>query len=277
MQKINNKILLESIKFAEGEFLPLQFIEKQELIEEIVQKFDTLNNIQAEKIESADMEIDDNMLSQFDEPTEIIQEGIQPQISDKSISNWQESTSMLELSNAVSGCMKCKFGETRTNIVFGDGNPNAEIMIIGEAPGKNEDLSGIPFVGDAGKLLDKILEAIKLSRQDVYIANVVKCRPPGNKTPTEDEFAECLPYLKKQIELVSPKIILTLGAVPLLALFGKGYQITKVRGQELDYNGIIVIPTFHPAYLIYNPSAKKYVWEDVQKLEKIYQNIQSEK
>lgn len=275
MQNINNKILLETIKFAEGEFLPLQFVEKQELIEEIVQKFDTLNNAQAKKIELIEKEIDDDTPSQFDELTEIIQEDNPLKITEITINNWQDATTMLEFSNAISGCMKCKFGETRTNIVFGDGNPNAEIMIIGEAPGKNEDLSGIPFVGDAGKLLDKILEAIHLSRQDVFIANVVKCRPPNNKTPTEDEFAECLPYLKKQIELISPKIILTLGAVPLLALFGKGYQITKVRGQELDYNGIIVIPTFHPAYLIYNPSAKKYVWEDVQKLEKIYQNIKN--
>ncbi len=275
MQKINNKILLESIKFAEGEFLPLQFIEKQELIEEIVQKFDTLNNAQAEKIKLSDIEIDDDTLLHFDEPTEIIQEDISPQVSEKTISNWQETTTIDELNNSISGCMLCKFGETRTNIVFGDGNPNAEIMIIGEAPGKNEDQSGIPFVGDAGKLLDKILEAIHLSRQDVYIANVVKCRPPGNKTPTEVDFIPCLPYLKKQIELISPKIILTLGAVPLLALFGKGYQITKVRGQELKYNGITVIPTFHPAYLLRNPNAKRDVWEDVQKLEKIYQNIKS--
>lgn len=190
---------------------------------------------------------------------------------DNSVSeNWIDSNSIEELHKNINMCLKCPFGKTRTNFVFGVGNNNADIMVIGEGPGADEDLQGEPFVGRAGQLLNKILEAIHLKREDVYIANVVKCRPPGNKTPTESEFKDCLPYLLKQIEIIKPKFILTLGAVPLLALFGKMYQISKHRGHVLDFKGIKVIPTYHPAYLLRNPSAKKLVWEDVQILEKLY-------
>jgi DNA polymerase len=186
---------------------------------------------------------------------------------------WQLSTSLDELYSKISNCLNCSFGNTRTKLVFGVGNPEADIMVIGEGPGADEDLKGEPFVGRAGQLLTKILEAINLNREDVYIANIVKCRPPGNKTPTESEFAGCLPYLKKQIEIIKPKFILTLGAVPLLALFGHEYQISKHRGKVIEYQGIKVIPTYHPAYLLRNPAAKKFVWEDVQLLERMYKEL----
>ncbi|OGU61692.1 MAG: uracil-DNA glycosylase [Ignavibacteria bacterium GWF2_33_9] len=187
--------------------------------------------------------------------------------------NWQKAQTLNELFDCIKDCLKCPFGATRNKFVFGVGNPNADIMVIGEGPGSDEDQQGEPFVGRAGQLLTKILSAINLERDDVFIANVVKCRPPGNKTPTESDFKECLPYLLKQIEIIKPKFILTLGAVPLLALLGKDYKISKDRGKVIDYNGIKLIPTYHPAYLLRNPPAKKFVWEDVQLLEKMYNEI----
>jgi DNA polymerase len=201
---------------------------------------------------------------------EVIPEDITQVFESGDKREWKDSNTLDELNSMIQECLKCPFGATRTNFVFGVGNPNADILVIGEGPGADEDIKGEPFVGRAGQLLTKILEAIKLTRDEVYIANVVKCRPPGNKTPTESEFADCLPYLMKQIEIIKPKFILTLGAVPLLALFGKEYQISKHRGHVIDYKGIKVIPTYHPAYLLRNPAAKKFVWEDVQLLEKLY-------
>ncbi|MEN6511854.1 MAG: uracil-DNA glycosylase [Chloroherpetonaceae bacterium] len=184
--------------------------------------------------------------------------------------NWAEASTLDELNAKIKDCLKCPFGQSRTHFVFGDGNPNADILIIGEAPGADEDKIGKPFVGKAGQLLTRIIESVKFSREDVYIANIVKCRPPNNRTPVEDEWKECLPYLIKQIELIKPKFIMLLGAVPFKALLGSDHQITKERGQVFNYNGIPTIPTFHPAYLLRNPAAKKDVWEDVQLLRKLF-------
>ncbi|MCE5305888.1 uracil-DNA glycosylase [bacterium] len=184
--------------------------------------------------------------------------------------NWAEASTLDELNAKIKDCLKCPFGQSRTHFVFGDGNPSADILIIGEAPGADEDKIGKPFVGKAGQLLTRIIESVKFSREDVYIANIVKCRPPNNRTPVEDEWKECLPYLIKQIELIKPKFIMLLGAVPFKALLGSDHQITKERGQVFDYNGIPTIPTFHPAYLLRNPAAKKDVWEDVQLLRKLF-------
>ncbi len=184
--------------------------------------------------------------------------------------NWAEASTLDELNAKIKDCLKCPFGQSRTHFVFGDGNPSADILIIGEAPGADEDKIGKPFVGKAGQLLTRIIESVKFSREDVYIANIVKCRPPNNRTPVEDEWKECLPYLIKQIELIKPKFIMLLGAVPFKALLGSDHQITKERGQVFNYNGIPTIPTFHPAYLLRNPAAKKDVWEDVQLLRKLF-------
>ena len=161
-------------------------------------------------------------------------------------------------------CMNCGLGRTRTNMVFADGNPHAELMFIGEGPGADEDATGVPFVGRAGELLSRMIAAMTFDRRtETCIANIVKCRPPGNRNPADDEAAACIPYLKRQIAMVNPKVIVLLGAVPLLYLFNlKG--IMKLRGRWLDYEGIPVMPTYHPAFLLRNPPAKKDAWADLQ-------------
>ncbi len=168
------------------------------------------------------------------------------------------------LRTAAMQCHACPLCETRTNVVFGDGNPRAELMFIGEGPGESEDLQGLPFVGRAGELLTRMIAAMGFDRQnDVYIANIVKCRPPGNRNPEENEAAACLPWLERQIELIQPKVLVLLGAVPLLYLLNKR-GITKLHGQWFDYKGIKALPTFHPAYLLRNPPAKADAWKDLQ-------------
>jgi DNA polymerase len=162
-------------------------------------------------------------------------------------------------------CKKCsELARTRRNVVFGVGNPQTELMFIGEAPGADEDAQGEPFVGRAGQLLTKIIEAMGMKREEVYIANVLKCRPPENRTPLPDETANCLPYLEKQIELIRPKVIVALGATALRALLDIQIGITKMRGNWYTYRDIPIMPTFHPAYLLRNPPAKKEVWEDMK-------------
>ncbi len=170
------------------------------------------------------------------------------------------------LSAEAHNCTACRLAGTRTNVVFGVGNPNADLMFIGEAPGRDEDLQGEPFVGRAGQLLTDIIKAMKLTRDDVYIANVIKCRPPENRNPEPDELDECRPWIRRQVELIRPKVIVTLGRFGLQSLTEKGYSISAVRGQWLDYNGIRLMPTYHPAYLLRNPAAKKEVWSDMKKV-----------
>ena len=173
---------------------------------------------------------------------------------------------LAEMSAVVSACEKCRLAKTRTNAVYGVGNPNADLMFIGEAPGRDEDLKGEPFVGRAGQLLTDIIKAMKLTRDDVYIANVIKCRPPENRNPEPDELDACRPWIRRQIEIIQPKVIVTLGRFALQSLTEKGYAISSVRGQWLDYHGIKVMPTYHPAYLLRNPAAKKEVWADMKKV-----------
>jgi uracil-DNA glycosylase family 4 len=163
-------------------------------------------------------------------------------------------------------CNQCRLAGTRTNVVFGVGNPNADLMFIGEAPGKDEDERGEPFVGRAGQLLTDIIKAMKLTRDDVYIANVIKCRPPENRNPEADELEACRPFIRRQVELIQPKVIVTLGRFGLQSLTEKSYAISAVRGQWLEYNGIKLMPTYHPAYLLRTPSAKKEVWADMKKV-----------
>ena len=163
-------------------------------------------------------------------------------------------------------CTKCRLAETRTQVVWGTGNPNADLMFIGEAPGRDEDLKGEPFVGRAGQLLTDIIKAMKLTRDDVYIANVIKCRPPENRNPEPDELEMCRPYIKMQVELIKPKVIVTLGKFALQSLTGKAHAVSASRGAWTDYNGVRVMPTFHPAYLLRTPSAKKDVWNDMKKV-----------
>ncbi|HKX29324.1 MAG TPA: uracil-DNA glycosylase [Blastocatellia bacterium] len=166
-------------------------------------------------------------------------------------------------------CHRCKLWTTRTNLVFGEGNPKAELMFVGEGPGADEDASGRPFVGRAGQLLNKMIEAINMKREDVYIANVVKSRPPGNRAPERDEVEACIPFLFRQIAAIHPKLIVTLGNPATQALLDTKVGITRIRGQFLDYPripGIKVLPTFHPAYLLRSPDKKREAWEDLQKV-----------
>jgi DNA polymerase len=173
---------------------------------------------------------------------------------------------LAELEALVTACEKCRLSKSRTQVVYGVGSPNADLMFIGEAPGRDEDIQGEPFVGRAGQLLTDIIKAMKLTRNDVYIANVIKCRPPENRNPEQDELDSCRPYIRRQVELIQPKVIVTLGRFALQSLTEKGYAISAVRGQWLDFDGIKVMPTYHPAYLLRNPAAKKEVWADMKKV-----------
>lgn len=161
-------------------------------------------------------------------------------------------------------CTRCKLSGSRTHIVFGVGDPSADLMFVGEAPGEDEDLQGEPFVGAAGKLLTKIIAAMGLSREQVYIANILKCRPPGNRNPEADEVAACQPFLLKQIAAVQPMVIVALGKYAAQTLLQTDEWISHLRGRFFDYQGCLLMPTFHPSYLLRNPKAKRLVWEDVQ-------------
>jgi len=165
----------------------------------------------------------------------------------------------------IGDCQRCKLAGGRTNLVFGVGDPHADLMFVGEGPGADEDVQGEPFVGRAGQLLTEIItKGMKLRRQDVYIANVVKCRPPGNRNPEPDEIASCMPFLARQIELVQPRVIVALGTFAAQTLLGVKTPITRMRGNWHEYLGVKVMPTFHPAYLLRTPGDKRLVWADIK-------------
>ena len=175
-----------------------------------------------------------------------------------------------ELRKIVENCHLCDLAKTRKKVVFGEGDPNAKIMFIGEAPGASEDETGRPFVGRAGQLLTKMIEnVLEIPRSSVYIANIVKCRPPNNRVPTPQEAKTCLPYLLKQIEIVDPKILVALGATSYRYLTGDNTPISKIRGQIIKFQNRILIPTYHPSYLLRNPSKKKEVYEDLLKIKEL--------
>ena len=179
-------------------------------------------------------------------------------------------SSLEELKSFMSDFKGCELYKSSTNMVFSDGNPKSEIMLIGEAPGHDEDIQGKPFVGRSGKLLDKMLEAIELSREKVYIANIIPWRPPSNRRPTDEEIEICLPFIKKHIELIKPKALMLLGSTATFALLKNTEGITKIRGKWVDLNlnniSVPTLPTFHPAFLLRQPAQKKHVWEDLKSL-----------
>lgn len=181
---------------------------------------------------------------------------------------WEDSDphrSRLEKIQAHLGdCRRCGLCDTRTNIVFGDGNPDARLMFVGEAPGHNEDLQARPFVGKAGELLDKMVEAMGLTREGIYIANVIKCRPPENRNPSTDEIEKCEPFIRQQIAAINPEVIVTLGKFGANTLLGRDGSLSQIRGTWQDLDGIPVMPTFHPAYLLRTPAAKRDAWADLQ-------------
>jgi DNA polymerase len=210
--------------------------------------------------------------------TEIVSDKLQEETpvftAEKKEENYIEVQSLDEFNRKISSCMKCELGRTRKNFVFGVGNPKADLMLIGEAPGAEEDLQGIPFVGRAGKLLTDILKAINFSRDEVYIANILKCRPPNNRDPLPVERDTCFPYLDKQIELIQPKVILCLGRIAGNTLLGKNEPMSLLRGGNIfKYHNIPVMVTYHPAALLRNPNWKRGCWEDVQAVRKLYDEL----
>jgi DNA polymerase len=196
-------------------------------------------------------------------------------MSDYPAEPWAATSSLGELNSLICECQKCSLGATRIKFVFGVGNPKAEIVLIGEAPGADEDAKGEPFVGRAGQLLNKILEAIHFKREDVYICNILKCRPPNNRDPRPEEVQQCEPYLWKQLEIIKPKIILCLGRISAQVLLKTTDSLTKLRESVHDYRGIPLLVTYHPAALLRNPNWKRPTWEDVQKLRKMYDDMKN--
>ena len=177
-----------------------------------------------------------------------------------------QNDTLPKIREEIGDCTRCKLHKGRNQIVFGDGNPTARLVFVGEGPGADEDLQGLPFVGRAGKLLTQMIEAMGLQRKDVYICNVVKCRPPENRTPEPDEVETCSPYLIRQIDVINPKVLVCLGAVAAKTLLETNRGITQFRGQWLEWRGRKLMATYHPAYLLRNPNAKGEVWKDLQKV-----------
>jgi DNA polymerase len=202
-----------------------------------------------------------------------VSEKVEMDLNNLFIEDFQKSESLDELYSNTCNCQKCVLGKTRNKFVFGVGNPNSRAMLIGEAPGADEDIQGEPFVGRAGKLLNDILKAVNLKREEVYIANILKCRPPGNRDPQPIEMETCIPYLHKQIDLINPKIILCLGRVAANGLLNKKLSLGDLRNNIYDFNGIKVMVTYHPAALLRNPHWKRGCWEDIQKFKKFYDEL----
>ena len=193
--------------------------------------------------------------------------------NEKGIKRRSKYSSLEEMYNDVKECQKCQLGSLRINFVFGVGNPNSKMVLVGEAPGREEDLQGEPFVGRAGQLLNRILNAIGLKREEVYIANILKCRPPGNRDPLESEVELCLPYLNEQILIIKPKIVLSLGRFAANCLLKTKMNMKDLRGKIFSYRGTKMLVTYHPAALLRNPQLKRPTWEDVQFVKKLYDEV----
>ena len=193
-----------------------------------------------------------------------------PVAGQSSLASDDAAAELVAIREDIGDCVRCKLCRLgRKQIVFGVGNPHADLMFVGEAPGRDEDIQGIPFVGRAGQLLTKIIEAIGLRREDAYIANVIKCRPPQNRNPEPDEVETCEPFLFQQIDIIKPKVIVALGKFGAQTLLRTLDPISRLRGRVFDYRGAKLIPTFHPAYLLRNPSSKREVWEDMKLVRKL--------
>lgn len=186
--------------------------------------------------------------------------------SPECVNQVQQTLSLEQLEQNIQGCSLCSLRQERKSIVFGVGNPRADLVLVGEAPGHEEDIKGYPFVGESGQLLDKILFAMRLTRDDVYICNVIKCHAPQSRDPQPDEIASCEQFLKQQLVAIKPKLILALGRFATQTLLQTKDPISRLRGQWHEYEGIALMPTFHPAYLLKKPAAKREVWEDVKKV-----------
>lgn len=184
--------------------------------------------------------------------------------------NRKEHLSLDNIRQELGDCTRCRLYEGRNHLVFGEGDPHAALVFVGEGPGREEDLQGKPFVGRAGELLSRIIEAIDLSREEVYITNIVKCRPPQNRNPRPDEIQICLPFLLKQLEAIRPNVICCLGTFAAQTLLGTEERISSLRGRFYDYKGTKLMPTYHPAFLLRNPQFKRDVWEDMKRIREEY-------
>ena len=183
----------------------------------------------------------------------------------------EEAETLEMIRKDLGDCRRCRLHQGRKHIVFGAGNPQARLVLVGEGPGYEEDVHGLPFVGQAGQLLTKILKAIHLRREDVYIGNIIKCRPPGNRNPEQEEIAACLPFLQRQIRAIRPRLICALGTFAAQTLLQSHTPISRLRGHFHTYEDILLLPTYHPAFLLRNPTKKRDVWEDMQKLQEAYE------
>lgn len=187
--------------------------------------------------------------------------------SDRSAKLSNKEAALKALRKDIGDCKRCRLSKERKNIVFGEGNSNARLMFIGEAPGREEDIQGRPFVGEAGMLLTRLIEKMGFKRKGVYIANIIKCRPPMNRDPEKDEIGSCMGFVEKQIEIIKPEVLISLGRISAQTLIGNtGLKMTTIRGHFFDYKGIPLMPTFHPAYLLRNPKDKWLTWNDAQKV-----------
>ena len=195
---------------------------------------------------------------------------VEPELFPEEKEEWEKAETLERLESLIKDCTACKLCEGRNKFVFGSGNPNADVMCVGEGPGAEEDKQGLPFVGRAGQLLTDILKAIKFEREEVYIANIVKCRPPDNRTPFPDEMDTCLPYLRKQYELIQPKLILCLGLTAAKGLLKTRESLTSMRGKLYEFEDAKVMVTYHPAALLRNPNWKRPCWEDLKKFKQLY-------
>jgi DNA polymerase len=245
------------------------FVSKNELPSaDIIQKSASANTVPAA------LEID--LFGNATKPTTIHHktgESILPAFPNES---WTATKSLDELNNAINTCMKCGLGKTRIKFVFGVGNPKADVVVVGEAPGADEDEKGEPFVGRAGQLLNKILEAVQFKREEVFICNILKCRPPNNRDPQTEEIDCCEPYLWKQLEIIKPKMILCAGRIAGQSLLKTNSSLTLLRSKVHDYRGIPLMVTYHPAALLRNPNWKRPCWEDMQQFRKLYDEMKKD-
>lgn len=219
-------------------------------------------------------QLDENALAKKQTP-EIKKKESTVKTSELKKESWQDADNLIDLNKQICTCLKCGLGKTRTKFVFGVGNPNADVLVIGEAPGADEDAQGEPFVGRAGQLLNKILEAVQFKREEVYIANILKCRPPNNRRPNPSEVEQCEPYLWKQVEMIKPKLILCLGLTAAQTLLKTDESLTQLRTSIHDYRGVPVYVTYHPAALLRNPNWKRPTWEDMQRMRADYEKLKS--
>jgi len=201
-----------------------------------------------------------------EQPPDFVEVPLTRSMFESNLDQSTHDTNLEEIRKDLGDCRRCKLWPSRNHIVFGSGNPRARLVFVGEGPGADEDMQGLPFVGKAGQLLTKIIESINLSREEVYICNVIKCRPPNNRFPEKDEIAACSPFLVRQLEIIKPKVICCLGAAAAQTLLNTKAPIGALRGRFRDYRGTQLMVTYHPAYLLRNPSAKREVWEDMKKI-----------